>query len=84
MRSAQEELEIKQRVEEDRLMKAMLQERAKDAEILKAEMDQEWEVQIKELASKYEKKGTKKDKKVKTRVGCLEIRWSCLEEVSGQ
>ena len=66
---AQEELEKRQRAEEDRLMEAFLNEQKQVQEQLQSEMDEEWEVRLKELAARFDsevgKKGTeKKNKKV--------------------
>lgn len=62
----QEELEKQQREEEDRLMQAFHEERRLEAENMEKELNEEWEVQLKELTSKFDSKpGDKKDKDVR-------------------
>lgn len=63
---AQEALEERQRVEEDRLMVIFLEEKKREAERVKAEMEEEWEVKLKELTEKFDRDMDKKtSKKIK-------------------
>lgn len=56
----QEDLEKQQREEEDRLMEELHAERKQEAEYIEKEFSNEWEVQLKDLMSKFESKADKK------------------------
>ena len=51
---AQEELELKQREEEDHLITNFVQERGQETDELKKEIDSEWEHRLKDLTEKFE------------------------------
>jgi hypothetical protein len=63
-------LERQQREEEDRLMAQFHEERVLEAENMKKEFEQEWEMQLKDLTAVYE--GTQRGKKEKT-VSCVHM-----------
>lgn len=50
----QEELEKRQREEEDRLMKAFHDQSVKESERMDKEIEEEWETNLKNLAKDYE------------------------------
>lgn len=56
----QEDLEKQQREEEDRLMEELHAERKQEAEHIEKEFSNEWEVQLKDLMSKFESKADRK------------------------
>ena len=75
----QEELERQQRQEEDRLMAQFQEERVLEAENMKKEFENEWEIQLKELTAVYEgnQKAVKKDKTIRE-VCCCCLLFFCL------
>ncbi len=71
---AQEDLELLQREEEEKVMKEMLAQRAKENDKLQQEFDCEWEVKLKELTEKFERDFSRKgsrNKVDKVRNMCL-------------
>ena len=67
----QEELEKRQREEEDRLMKAFHDQSVKESEMMDKEINEEWEINLKNLAKVYE--GKHKEKVVLIGLVFLEI-----------
>ena len=65
---AQVELEQQHKAEEDRLMNEYQLTKQQETEKIKKEVDQEWEVRLKELTAQFDqdltKRGTKRDLKV--------------------
>ena len=61
--SAQRQLEQKQREEEDRLYEKFMSQRDSNAQMIQKEVDEEWEVKLKELTKFFDKDFKKKAKK---------------------